>query len=102
MSDLSEVITAVVAAAGVCGSGIGFIWHKVERRFAEIELKLEACESREDEGQKRRARQLIVIELLWQEIERLAPDGPMPKVLARAKQLLDDLKISNDGEGEDR
>jgi hypothetical protein len=99
MSEASEVITAVVAACSVAGGLIGgavaFVWGKVEKRFKEIETQLLACQSREDEGHERRANQLIVIELLWQEIKRLAPPGPVP-VLVRARRLLDDLKISNE------
>ena len=97
MSELSEVITAAVVAFGTVGTGIAFIWNKIERRedkaetrFVEIEAKLDQCERREDEGQERRARLLIVIELLWQELVRIAPDTP---VLKRARRLLDNLKL---------
>jgi hypothetical protein len=99
VSEITDLITAVVAACsvagGLVGGSIAFVWGKVEKRFLEIEGELRKCKKREDRGQERRSRQLIVIELLWQEIQRLAP-GPLPPVLLRAKRLLDELKTSDD------
>lgn len=92
MSEMSEVITAAVAACGSVGAAVAFIWNKVEKRFTLIEQQLEECEQRERDGQERRIAQLTVIELLWQEVKRLAPDA---YVLERAKKLLDDLKTLN-------
>jgi hypothetical protein len=89
MSDLSELIVAAAACAGTIGGGFAFIWRKIEARFEAIDEALIECEDRERAGQKRRSVQLVVIELLWQEVNRLAPDA---FVLVRAKKLLDDLR----------
>lgn len=96
MSAASEIITALVAAIIPIGGGSAFVWNKLERRFREIEDRLEECHAREIESQQRRAVQLTVIELLWQELKRHAPEAP---VLKRAKRLLDDLRQR--GEKED-
>jgi len=96
MSGMSEIVTALVAAGGSIGTAIAFIWNKVERRFKSIETQLKECERREREGTERRAAQLTVIELLWQEVKRLAPDA---YILERAKKLLDDLKTLNGAPG---
>lgn len=90
MSDAAEFITAGGGLLTAIGAAAAFIWNKIEKRFAEIDGELEKCHEREVSGQERRAIQRTVIELIWQEVERLAPDGN--KVLARAKRLLDELK----------
>lgn len=90
---VAEIITAAVAACGTVGGAVAFVWNKIENRFTEIEGKLEECQTRERDSLDRRSVQLTVIELLWQEVKRLAPDAV---VLIRAKRLLDDLKVQND------
>lgn len=87
-----EIITAGVAALGTLGGGIAWIWDKIDKRITSLETKVADCEAREDAGFERRSVQLTVIELLWQEVERIAPASP---VLARAKKLLDDLKVQH-------
>lgn len=89
MGQITEIVTAGVAASGAIGAAIAFVWAKIEKRFGEIDAQLKECHQRENETQKHRALHLAVIELLWQEVERLAPDA---KILKRAKSLLDDLK----------
>lgn len=84
-----EQITAVVTGLGAIGAGIKWLWDQFDKRITSLEKKVADCEAREDSGLERRAVQLTVIELLWQEVERLAPGAP---VLARAKKLLDDLQ----------
>lgn len=98
MSSISEAILAGVAVLGALGTSGAFVWDKIEKRFKEIEAKLEKCERRERESQERRAVQLTVIELLWQEVKRLAPKAD---VLDRAHKLLDDLKRPRDDEPSD-
>lgn len=88
-----EIITAAVAALTPIGGGIAFIWRKIEKRFADFETRLKECQDRERASLDRRAVQLTVIEILWQEVARLAPDTT---VLKRAKKLLDDLQDQND------
>lgn len=87
---VGEIVIAGIGALGTIGGGIAFVWDKLEKRFVDIEAKLSECHAREMVGQERRAVQLTVIELLWQQVERLEPGAP---VLARAKRLLDELKI---------
>ena len=76
-----------------------FVWNKIERRFTALDAELAKCRQREAASVERRAVQLTVIELLWQEVRRLAPDNP---ALIRGKKLLDDLKEKGreDAEGE--
>ena len=88
----AEIITASGIALGTIGGGVAFIWNKVEQRFKHIEAQLDECQKRETDSHERRGAQITVIELLWQELMRVAPDAP---VLKRAKKLLDDLKIRN-------
>lgn len=88
----AEQITAVVTLLGALGTAIAWIWDKIDKRITSLETKVADCEAREDAGMERRAVQLTVIELLWQEVERIAPASP---VLARAKKLLDDLKVQH-------
>lgn len=89
---VAEIITASVAALAPVGGGVAFVWNKVEKRFTHIEELLDECKAREAADRDRRAVQLTVIELLWQELKRVAPDAA---VLGRAKKLLDDLKLRN-------
>lgn len=88
----AETISAIVGACTAVGGGVTFVWTKVEQRFKHIEAQLEECQSREQASNERRAVQLTVIELLWLELKRVAPDAD---VLGRAKKLLDDLKTRN-------
>ncbi len=90
---VGEIIGIGVSALAPLGAAGAFIWNKIEKRFGHIENQLEECETRERESLERRGVQLTVIELLWQEVKRLAPDAP---ILGRAKKLLDDLKEQND------
>ncbi len=89
---IAEIITASGIALGTIGGGVAFIWNKVEQRFKHIEAQLLECQKRETESHERRGAQITVIELLWQELMRVAPDA---LVLKRAKKLLDDLKTRN-------
>ncbi len=95
----AEIAGTIVAALTPVGGAIGFVWNKVEKRIAALELKVSDCEAREDAGQARRGTLLTVIELLWQEVERASPASP---ILRRAKRLLDGLKVLNDEDGADR
>lgn len=90
---LGEIIGTGVAALTPLGAAGAFIWNKIEKRFGRLEEKLDECETRELDSLERRAVQLTALELLWQEVTRLAPDS---KVLVRAKRLLDGLKDEND------
>lgn len=103
MSEIAAIIGAVTTLLIAMGGGAKFLWSKLEKRqkeakaevdqrFAAIDEKLAACEAREKAGQARSAAHVTVIELLWQEVERLSPDGS--KALRRALKLLTDLKES--------
>ena len=96
-AQIAAVASASAAVLGSLGGGGRFIWKKVEARFAKIEADLEHCRQREVADQERRAIQLSVIEILWQEVERLAPGA---SVLRRADKLLDGLRAKVKGEGE--
>lgn len=88
----AEIATAFVAVVTPLGGGIAWIWSLIDRRITGLERKVEACEAREDAGMERRLVQLTVIEILWQRLDQLEPGSA---VLARAKKLLDDLKVKN-------
>lgn len=90
MSELAAIIVALTALLGLLGGGMKFLWNKVEARFVEIDKKLAECEAREKASQSRSSAHVTVIELLWQEVERLSSGGS--KALHRASKLLNDLK----------
>lgn len=89
MSDLAALITAIVGILATVGAAGRFVWNKIEARFDAVDAELAKCEARERENQERRAVQLTVIELLWLEVKRLAPDAG---VLTRAEKLLGTLR----------
>jgi hypothetical protein len=93
MTDLATILTAAGVSLPTIGGGIGFLWNKIEKRFAKIEGELEKCRARETAANKRGAVHLTVIELLWLEVTRQSPGKPN-STLARAKKLMDDLKVS--------
>lgn len=86
--DWVELVKALAVVLTPLGAGVAFVWNKVEKRFAAIETKLEACEGREETGHRRRGVLVAVTELLWQEVKRLAPRSP---TLTRARKLLDEV-----------
>lgn len=100
MSELAPIITALTGLLIAVAGGARFVWNKIEKRalareaeytarFVKVETALDECHEREAKGQERRAVQLTVIEILWQEIQRIAPKS---QVLVRAKHHLDELK----------
>lgn len=90
MSELASIITAAVGAVVPLGGGVAFVWNKVEKRMARFEAAVAECERREDAAKERGAVQLTAIELMWQELSRLSPDGN--PVLHRVGKLLRDLR----------
>lgn len=92
---LPALITAVVTLLTALGAGARWVWLQIQARFEKIEAELEKCHQREASSTERRAKHLIVIELLWQEVLHLSPQGQNP-VLGRAKHLLDELKDLGD------
>lgn len=89
MTDWPALIGAMAATLTPVGGAIGFIWSKVERRFASIESQLVQCEKREGACLDRSSRQLTVIELLWNALEQA---NPQARELKRSKHLLEDLR----------
>lgn len=85
----AELITAVVALLGALGAAAKFVWNKLEKRFLEIEEKLEECRKQEQVSNHRRGVLNLAVELLWQEVERLAPKS---LALGRVRKHLDELK----------
>lgn len=108
MSEMAELLTAIVTLLTALGGGVAWLWRRVESGLKELKAEVEACRAREAEAAKREerlraalrereAKHLTVIELLWQEVERRARGAPNA-VLSRARKLLDDLKEeANDG-----
>lgn len=95
MEHLPALITAVVTLLATIGAGLRWVWVQIQTRFERIEAELEKCHQREASSTERRAKHLIVIELLWQEVQHLSPHGENA-VLVRAKHLLDELKVLPD------
>lgn len=86
MSDWAAIIGSSVGVLGAIGASGRFVWNKIEKRFAVVEAELGECRKSHKAADGHRAVQTTVIELLWQEVERLAPGAG---VLQRAKKLLD-------------
>lgn len=84
---LAPIIAAITGLIVPVGGAIAWLWNKIEKRFTEIEKALDQC--RDDSAVK-----LTVIELMWQEIERLSPASA---VLARVKKLLDEMRSKPEG-----
>lgn len=98
MSEIATLIGSLVGVLTVVGAAFKWLWDKVQQRFEKIEAELEACREREKDATKREgvllvhaSKHLMVIELLWQEVERRSRGAPNA-VLCRARELLDDLK----------
>ena len=89
-SELSSAVTAGVSVAGLLGSGIAFLWVRVEWNNKKIKDELRHCEERGDIGREHRATLTTVLELVWAELARVAPNA---KIFKRAKVLMDQLKI---------
>ena len=83
---LATLVSAVLTPLGVAGA---FVWRELRGRFEAIATRLDDCEERHRTSAERRATQLTVIELLWSEVARIAPES---LVLQRAEKLLDGLK----------
>lgn len=88
--EIAGLITAVVGLLGAGGTGIKFLWDKIEARFTHIEAELDKCREREIKAKDMGAVHLTVIELLWAELTR---HDPQSSVLDRVKTLLDRLKL---------
>jgi hypothetical protein len=89
LSDYSSVVIAGITAVSTLGSGIAFVWARLEYTNKKTQIALKKCEEREQFSRERRAALTTVIELLWQEIKRLSPAS---EVLRRSKRLLDDIR----------
>lgn len=88
MSEAAAIIGAVVTALTPAGVGIAWLWRRVELGFKDVRGELRKCQEREIASSKVTAKQLIVIELLWQAASKSKAAAP---VLARCKQHLDEL-----------
>lgn len=86
MTDWVALAATITAALGGAGA---FVWKRLEKRFVDIEHKLDKCEERDRAHQERRGILTAVIELLWSEVRRTSESSP---VLQRADKLMNDLK----------
>jgi hypothetical protein len=82
MQDYAAIITAAGGVLVSIGAAGRFVWHKISARMDDIDRKLDECEYYQSMYR-------TVVELLWQEVSRVAPDST---VLKRAKKLMDELK----------
>lgn len=78
MTDWPAIITAATGLLTVLGGGFAWLWREVK-----------AIKSQQQECQKREAKLIMVIELLWQAASKSKAAAP---VLARCKEHLDKLK----------
>ena len=95
MSELAALITAGVGAVTALGGAIAWLWARVEKGLAKHEQQLRECRESERKFEVAMkvtaAKHVAVIDLLWQEIERLVKGKPNA-VLGRARDKLDELK----------
>ena len=73
------MIVAGTGALALLGTGVGFVWNKIEKRMAAIEAKAEACEAREEKAD-------AVIDRLTWEVRR---DGRATRMLFMELHTLD-------------
>lgn len=98
MSAMAELLTAIVGLLTVLGGAVAWLWGRVEKGFKEVRAELKKCQHREKRAAATTAKQLIVIELLWQ----IAPKNrTAADVLERCKHLLEELKRPPTEEDED-
>lgn len=95
MSDLAAILTAAGGLLVPVGTGIAWLANRTDKRFKAVEQKLAKCEQREIASSKITAKQLIVIELLWQVASKSKSAAP---VLARCKEHLDELTAKVKGD----
>lgn len=95
MSEIASIMTAAAALLVPVGTGIGWLANRTDKRFKAVESKLVKCEEREAASSKITAKQLIVIELLWQVASKSKTAAP---VLARCKEHLDELTAKVKGD----
>jgi len=96
ISEVSSIVSTGIAVAGFLGSGIVFLWGRVEFNNRKIQRELHKCHDREVKGRERRGILMTVIELLWQEVNHLLPQSGNSMVLDRAKKLLDGIKTEDE------
>jgi len=89
MSDTADLIVACTSLAGAAGGALAFVWNRIEKSIKSIKAELGEHKQRLEECQRDHSIKRVVIELLWQVVERHAPDDPS---LLRAKKLLDESK----------
>ena len=80
MTDVAALILAGTGGATAIGTGVGWIWKKIETRMAAIEAKAQACEDREEKADStiRRLtwevrRDGQAVRLLFMELHKLDP-----------------------------
>jgi hypothetical protein len=101
---VSEISVALTGLLTTVGGAITFVWIKIEKRFAEIEKKLEACEKRE----RRNQRQLVLYEaaltIVMDELEKSKPASTALNharhLLKRALSVLNDPTATKDAEND--
>jgi hypothetical protein len=103
--NISEISMALTGLLTTVGGAIAFVWVKIEKRFSEIEKKLEACEKRE----RRNQRQLVLYEaalsIVMDELEKSKPASTALNharhLLKRALSVLDDPTVPKGAENGD-
>lgn len=89
MENAAPILVAIGSLMAIIGGAFKWLWNKVELRSIANEARFTAIEKALEECRTDGSIKLTVIELMWQEIEQLAPNSP---VLRRVKRLLDGLK----------
>lgn len=96
VGDASSIVSVGLSVAGVLGTAVTWLWARVEKSNKEIRAELRKCSEREIRGREKHLAMTTIVELLWQEVERLTPDA---KILKRARKLLDDMKFKDAAQG---
>jgi hypothetical protein len=86
--DIPATIVACAGVLGPVGAGIGWIWRKVERRFRDIEQKLEACQSQHQKAHSAAEKLWTCVEIMVLELESHGAPSP---ALAIVRRILRDL-----------
>lgn len=93
--NIVATLTALGVFLAVIGSGVKWLWDKIEARFEKIEAQLAECEARENRSDKRRVKMWRIIDILMDALEDVEPKNRM---LNRARELLGSLKEDEEHE----
>lgn len=81
--DIPEISLAVVAVMTALGGGIAFVWNKLEKRFSDIEKKLDACEERDQHSRRLLTLYEAALTVVTDALEQTRADAPALRLARR-------------------